>query len=252
MRPQPRSGGRARRAPVPPLSPAAVGLAALAAAGLMIAQTGAPRRTVWEGVYTEAQAARGMTAYAQSCAGCHALAAEGKAPLVGDPFWKSFSQKTVGELLDFVSTYMPNGNPGSLSKAAYNDIVAVMLKSNGFPAGNRELEPGAVGDVHIIPQDGSTELPANALVRVVGCLARNGTDWVVTNATAPERAERVRPPAEDAVRPLGSRTMPLKFVVTRLDALAGSRVVVNGLLIGADGVDGLNVTTVSRVAQTCP
>jgi mono/diheme cytochrome c family protein len=227
-------------------------LAASAAAGLVIAQTSASRRTVWDGVYTEAQAARGVTAYGQNCAGCHALATEGKAPLVGDPFWKSFSQKTVGELLDFVSTYMPNGNPGSLSKAAYNDIVAVMLKSNGFPAGTSELSPDNIADVQIIPRDGSTELPANALVRVVGCLARSGTDWVVTNATTPERAERVRPAGEDAARPLGSRTMPLKFVVTRLDALAGSRVAVSGLLIGAGGVDGINVTAVSRLAEKCP
>src|SRR5690242_791655 len=76
-------------------------------------------RTVWDGVYTEAQAARGTTAYGQSCAGCHALAAEGKAPLVGDSFWKSFAQKSVGDMLEFVSTYMPNGSPGSLTKNTY-------------------------------------------------------------------------------------------------------------------------------------
>jgi hypothetical protein len=46
--------------------------------------------------------------------------------------------------------------------------------------------------------------------------------------------------------------MPLKFVVTPLDALAGSRVAVSGLLIGVGGVDGINVTTVNRVAQKCP
>ena len=57
---------------------------------------------------------------------------------------------------------------------------------------------------------------------------------------------------EDATRPLGSRTMPLKFVVTKLDTLAGSRVAVSGLLIGAGGVDGINVTTVNRVAPKCP
>jgi mono/diheme cytochrome c family protein len=225
---------------------------ASATASLVTAQTSTPRRTVWDGVYTEAQANRGMMPYGQSCAGCHALAAEGRSPLVGDPFWKSFSQKTVGELLEFVSTYMPNGTPGSLSKAAYADIVALMLKSNGFPAGASELEPKTIAGVQILPRDGSTELPANALARVVGCLARSGAEWVVTKATTPERAERVRPPGEDATRPLGSRTMPLKFVVTRLDALAGSRVVVNGLLIGADGVDGVNVTTVDRVAPKCP
>ena len=46
--------------------------------------------------------------------------------------------------------------------------------------------------------------------------------------------------------------MALKFVVTRLDSMAGSRVAVNGLLIGAGGVDGINVTAVNRVAGKCP
>jgi mono/diheme cytochrome c family protein len=219
---------------------------------IVAAQTSSPRRTVWDGVYTEAQAGRGTTAFGQSCAGCHALAPEGRAPLVGDPFWKSFAQKTVGDLLEFISTYMPNGAPGSLSQPTYRDIVALILKSNGFPAGTTELGPATVAGVQIIPKDGSTELPANALVRVVGCLAHSGEDWVVTNATTPERAERAVPAGEDTTRPLGSRTMPLKFVVTRLDTLAGSRVVVSGLLMGAGGVDGINVMTVNRVTDKCP
>ena len=223
-----------------------------AAAGFLAAQTSPPARTAWEGVYTEAQAARGSMAFGQSCAGCHALAAEGRAPLVGEQFWKSFQQKTVGELLEFVIAYMPNGAPGSLNAGTYADIVALMLKSNGFPAGATELGSNNIGDVQIVPKDGGTELPANALVRVVGCLARSGTDWVVTKATPPERAERASASGQDATRPLGSRTMALKFVVTKLDPLAGSRVAVDGLLIGAGGVDGINVTTVSRVAQNCP
>lgn len=225
---------------------------ALATASLVAAQTGAPRPTVWEGVYTEAQAARGTTAFGQSCSGCHTLATEGKSPLAGDPFWKSFAQKSVGDLLDYVSTNMPNGAPGSLNESAYWDIVAAILKSNDFPAGTSELAPNTIAGVQIIPKDGRTELPANALVRVVGCLARSGSAWVVTNATNPERAERVASGGEDATKPLGSRTMALKFVITRLDALAGSRVAVNGLLIGAGGVDGINVTTVNRVADKCP
>jgi len=225
---------------------------ALATASLVTAQTANPRRTVWDGVYTEAQAARGTTAYGQSCAGCHALATEGKAPLVGDPFWKSFAQKNVGDLLEFVSTYMPNGNPGSLTEPTYRDIVALILKSNGFPAGTTELGGNASISVQIVQKDGRTELPANPLARVVGCLTKNGADWVVTSATTPERAERAASSGEDATRPLGSRTVPLKFVITRLDALAGSRVAVSGLLIGEGGVDGINVTTVNRVAPKCP
>lgn len=225
-------------------------------AGLMFvasasAQSSPPPRTVWDGVYTEDQAARGMMAFEQSCSRCHALAAQGKAPLVGDAFWKSFAQKTVGDLVEFVSTYMPNGNPGSLTEPTYRDIVALMLKSNGFPAGTAELDPGAAG-VQIIQKDGRTELPASALARVVGCLARSGTDWIVTNATTPERAERAALGQEDATRPLGKRTMALKFVITKLDAMVGSRVAVSGLLIGEGGADGINVTTVNRVAPKCP
>jgi mono/diheme cytochrome c family protein len=226
-------------------------------ASLVIAQTSAAqantqRRTVWDGVYTEAQAARGMMAFGQSCSGCHALAAQGMAPLVGDAFWKSFAQKNVGDLLEFVSTYMPNGNPGSLTEPTYRDIVALMLKSNGFPAGAAELGPDTIAGVQIVPKDGSTELPANALARVVGCLSRSGTEWVVTNATTPERAERTAAGEDDATRTLGSRRMVLKYVVTKLDGLAGSRVAVSGLLIGEGGVDGINVTTVNRVAPKCP
>src|ERR1700683_1292919 len=126
----------------------------LAAASLGTAQTSTPqtstgRRTVWDGVYTEAQAARGTIAFGQSCSGCHALAAEGKAPLVGDPFWKSFAQKTVGDLFEFVSANMPNGTPGSLNESTYTDIVALMLKSNGFPAGTTELGRNTIAGVQI-------------------------------------------------------------------------------------------------------
>jgi mono/diheme cytochrome c family protein len=255
VRPRQRSGGSglcpsASSTSVLPL--AGLLFLASATASLVTAQTSTPHRTVWDGVYTEAQAARGATAFGQSCGGCHALAAEGKAPLAGDPFWKSFAQKNVGDLLEFVSANMPNGAPGSLSEPTYNDIVAIILKSNGFPAGTTELGRNTIAGVEIIPKDGSAELPANALARVVGCLAPSGADWVVTSATTPERAERAAPGADDATRPLGSRTMQLKFVLTRLDALAGSRVAVSGLLIGAGGVDGINVTAVNRVAQKCP
>ncbi len=237
--------------PSPFLPLVALLLLASATASLVTAQTSPARKTVWDGVYTEAQAARGVGAFGQSCAGCHALTAEGKAPLVGEAFWKSFAQKSVGDLLEFVSANMPNGSPHSLSESTYGDIVALMLKSNGFPAGTNELRLDTIANVQIVQKDGRTELPSNALGRVVGCLTRSGADWVVTRATTPERAEQATG-GDDATRPLGSRTIPLKFVVTRLDPLTGSRVVVNGLLIGANGADGINVTTVTRVAEKCP
>jgi mono/diheme cytochrome c family protein len=209
-------------------------------------------RTVWDGVYTDAQAARATSTFNQACSNCHTLASEGNTPLTGQKFWEGFTQKTVGQLLTYVATNMPNGNGGSLPASTYNELVALILKSNGFPAGTTELEPKAVADVQIIPKDGPGELPANTLVRVVGCLARKGPDWVLTSATAPERTERTGVGTEDASRALGDRTTTLRFVLTRLDSFVGQRMSVSGLLIGAGGVDGLNVTTVIRVAETCP
>jgi mono/diheme cytochrome c family protein len=203
-------------------------------------------RTVWDGVYTEAQAARATPIFNQSCSNCHTLGSQGRGPLVGEKFWQGYTQKTVGDLLTYVSTSMPNGNGGSLPASSYNDLVALILKSNGFPAGNADLSPETVA------KGGPGELPDNALVRIVGCLARNGNDWVLTRATAPVRVERTGASPEDATRALGDRTTTLKFVLTRLDSFVGQRMSVSGLLIGDGGANGLNVTTVNRVAETCP
>jgi len=218
----------------------------------MKAQEKPAGRTVWDGVYTDAQADRATAIFNQSCSNCHTLLSQGTRPLSGDKFWEGYAQRTVGDLITFVRTNMPNGNGGSLPVATYNDLVALILKSNGFPAGTTELAPETAATVQIIPKDGPGELPANTLVRVVGCLARSGSDWVLTNATAPERIEKTGVGPEDAARPLGDRTTTLKFVLTRLDAFTGHRMSVSGLLMGPGGAEGINVTTVNRVAETCP
>jgi mono/diheme cytochrome c family protein len=223
-------------------------LVASAGSVLSTAQTA---RTVWDGVYTDDQAARATPTFSQACSNCHTLSPQGKGPLTGEKFWEGFTQKTVGDLLTYVRTNMPNGRGGSLPASTYNDLVALILKSNGFPAGMVELGPETVADVQIIPKEGPGELPTNTLVRMIGCLARNGNDWVLTNATAPERVERIGVGAEDASRSLGERTMTLKFVLTRLDSLVGQRVSVSGILNGAGGANGINVSTVDRVGS-CP
>jgi hypothetical protein len=148
---------------------------------------------------------------------------------------------------------MPNGQGGTLPAATYNDLVALILKSNGFPAGTTEVTPETVATVQIIPKDGPGELPSNTLVRVVGCLSpKSGSDWTLTSATTPQRIEKTGPVPEDATRPLGDRTVTLKFVLNRLDTFVGQRMSVTGILIGAGGVNGINVATVNRVAEACP
>jgi len=209
--------------------------------------------TVWDGVFTDAQADRATGIFSQSCERCHTLTSEGTRPLSGDKFWEGYTQKTVGDLLNFVKTNMPNGQGGSLPAPTYNDLVALILKSNGFPAGKTEVTPETVANVQIIPKDGPGELPNNTLVRVVGCLAaKSGSDWTLTSATTPQRIDKTGPVPEDATRPLGDRMVTLKFVLNRLDTFVGQRMAVTGILIGAGGVNGINVATVNRVAEACP
>ena len=246
------------RAPGAPVRLLPVVLIAAGHVALVAAQAGGPPagavgpRSAWDGVYTEAQAERAIEVFNESCARCHSLSETGRSPLSGAEFWQSYAQTTVGDLLTYVRTSMPNGRGNSLPAASYNDLVALILKANGFPAGARELAPDSIADVQIVPKDGSSVLPANALARVVGCLARGDTGWVLTHATTPERITKSGAAAEDATRPLGERTIPLKFVIPRLDTYVGQRLSASGMLLGDGGADGLNVTIVERVAETCP
>lgn len=219
---------------------------------LVSSQAPSKPRTVWDGVYTEAQAERATGVFGASCAGCHTLTPDGNRPLSGEEFWQSHTQKSVSELLTYISKNMPNGNGGSLAPESYNDIVALILKSNGFPAGMIELTPASIAGVQIVSKDGPGELPANTLVRVVGCLAKSGNEWTLTNATAPVRTDKTASDPADATVALGTRTMALKFVLTKLDAFVGQRMSVAGMLIGAGGADGLNVAVVNRVGEACP
>src|SRR5687767_6533593 len=100
---------------------------------LVSAQAKPQGKTVWDGVYTDAQAERATAVFSSTCSRCHTLTAEGTRPLSGEKFWEGFTQKSVTDLLTFVSKNMPNGQGGTLPAATYNDLVALILKSNGFP-----------------------------------------------------------------------------------------------------------------------
>jgi mono/diheme cytochrome c family protein len=111
------------------------------AAGSLAAQE--PSRSVQDGIYSEAQAARGSAAFATHCASCHgaSLGGIGEAPaLIGGQFISDFDGLTVAELFDRVRATMPMTDPGGLKREQYADILAFVLRSNGFPAGQAELD----------------------------------------------------------------------------------------------------------------
>jgi cytochrome c len=114
------------------------GVAAVAAAQ----QPGAPERSVWSGVFTATQARRGETTYAERCASCHGPTLEGgemAPPLVGGQFNANWNGLTLGDLVERIRISMPQNNPGSLTRQQYVDVLAFMLRADGFPEGMTEL-----------------------------------------------------------------------------------------------------------------
>jgi S-disulfanyl-L-cysteine oxidoreductase SoxD len=118
------------------------------AAALLIAFLSAQEatRSVWDGVYTEAQADRGRPLYNQHCASCHAdtlMGGEMSPPLVGGEFLSNWNGLTLGDLFERIRTTMPQNNPGKLSREVNSDINAYILSVNKFPAGKTELAHSA-------------------------------------------------------------------------------------------------------------
>ena len=95
------------------------------------------------GLYTEAQAARGQALFDEHCPACHGAQLQGAAAvaLIGAIFQAHWAdgQHTVDDLFYIVRTQMPYTEPGKLSRQQYIDIIAFVLKANGYPPSANEL-----------------------------------------------------------------------------------------------------------------
>jgi mono/diheme cytochrome c family protein len=99
-------------------------------------------RSVWDGVYTADQSARGQALVQAKCASCHGgdLSGHEMAPaLAGGIFLGNWSGQSVGDLATRIKTTMPQNDPGSLRNREVADLIAFILSANQFPAGSNEL-----------------------------------------------------------------------------------------------------------------
>jgi mono/diheme cytochrome c family protein len=98
-------------------------------------------RTVRDGVFTDAQAARGKALYDKQCASCHGNALEGVQgpPLAKADFISRWQKQPLSDLVNKVRNTMPADAPGSLSPAQSADLVAHMLNVSAFPSGATDL-----------------------------------------------------------------------------------------------------------------
>lgn len=101
-----------------------------------------PTHSVWDSVYTDAQAAHGDSLYKTGCAKCHGTTLAGSddgTPLTGDTFLGNWNGLTLAELYDKIRTTMPPESPKTIPPDQVTDMLAYLLAQNHFPAGRTAL-----------------------------------------------------------------------------------------------------------------
>ena len=155
---------------------------------------------------------------------------------------------------------MPRAAPGSLGDDVYLDIVAHVLRENGFPAGARELTADGLADVRVLPGRPKPPPPVGdfSYVEVVGCLTAAPNDvWLLTSASEPVSVvvapgSAPKPSQDVPTRALGSQSFHL------LDAMAysphsykGHKMYVRGLLIKLPSEQRMTISAFESIAPSC-
>jgi mono/diheme cytochrome c family protein len=217
-------------------------------------------KTVADGVYTDLQAARGAAVYDGACGGCHRadLAGGPNGPSLRDErFARVFAGKDLKTLFTKIATTMPRNAAASLGENVYLDVVAHLLKENGFPAGSQDLTTDALDAIRVVP--GKPKPPPTigdfSYVEVVGCLTAGPQNtWMLTRASEPIAANPAGPARSTpgTPKPLGMQTFQL------VDAMAyapgdhkGHQMYVRGLLIKLPGEQRITISAFEMVSPTC-
>jgi hypothetical protein len=215
--------------------------------------------TVWEGVYTTEQAARGQKAYAESCVRCHKddlMGIEGA--MKGDFFMERRREDNLETLFLDVKATMPRGNPGGLPDQTYTDIIAYVLQNNDMPAGSTELKPEALENVQLVGKEGPRPVPNFAPVLTVGCLIQTGeTAWALINASEPVRTRDSFQKIDKELK--ASETRALGRYTFRLANAEDfdpqphleEKVQVKGIVVRTPTGNRINVNSIEGISENC-
>lgn len=220
------------------------------------------QRGVWDGIFTTAQADRGRQPAAR-CQGCHGpeLSGTDRAPaLKGAAFLADWENGSVNRLFVKVRDTMPPGNTDSIAPGTKLDILAFLLRENGFPSGTTELTTNAeaLDSLQIVKQGADSGVPNFALAQVIGCLTPNPAGgWSLTSASEPV-ATRDNVPSEAAFKSaqskaLGKQTFGLVSVGSSATSgqMNGRKVEARGLLYREGSYADINLTSLRPLAESC-
>ena len=110
--------------------------------------------TVWDGVYTVAQAERGKVAFSRRCSFCHGEDLDGSEDpggptLLGSVFLSHWDGLSMSEIFATVGETMPQNRPATVPTEELAEILSFLLHANKIPPGQRELpdDPSDLQDI---------------------------------------------------------------------------------------------------------
>ena len=116
-------------------------LMAVCAWSTLEAQTPRPGRSVRDGIYSREQALRGEALYEKHCDRCHGEDLDGdEGPALNSAeFLEDWKGMTAADIFERIRVWMPGDKPGILTREETAALLALILRSNRFPAGVRDL-----------------------------------------------------------------------------------------------------------------
>jgi hypothetical protein len=227
------------------------------------------KKTVWDKVYSEEQAAKGKVEYETHCEVCHQKDLTGRASggegaeLVGNVFTRKWEFQNLNQLFSEIKKRMPRDNPGTLSDEGYLNIVAYMLQVNKFPAGDPlAMDAKSLGGILFTAKGPAATaaapepLTTGTLVQVVGCLEQGPGGWTLTKATGPVRTENPEPSKGDQLAKLretsaGANSFRLLGIYSSPESQKGHTVEAKGFLVKDPSGDRLNVVALETLNPSC-
>jgi len=224
------------------------------------------RATVLDGVYSDAQAARGQALYTAICSACHGLALEGvSAPqLTGNRFIERWREDMLDTIYSFIRERMPLGRaPGAkpIPGSDYLDILTFILKGNGYRAGASELTSGNLGNIMLVGMNGPQPVPDGELIITVGCFSeiRDGL-WALINATEPARTRTSTTSTPAELRTSTQKTLgSLTFRLADLDVVPdfepdmhkGHKMQAKGYLVRQPNAERISLSSLDMLDSKC-
>jgi hypothetical protein len=133
-------------------------------------------KTVWSGVYTDAQARKvARNTNRVAAAVTRPIFRQRRRLPQGDVFIRDWGGKTLDMFYERMKTTMPRGAPASLSDDAYLTVVAYILRQMDFPQIPWQNSSRLLQTIRVESKEGAGFIPNSALVDSIGCLTQGLT-----------------------------------------------------------------------------